>query len=584
MQTPTTMMALLLLRKLVMVIFMFTMLTAAFTLFATSASAQYPSVFVANLDASQHVSPSSSTGTGFGRVTIDDTNPDFITVRFSIFYSGLEGKATSIQVFGPATANDTPTVRFYLGTAGGTSGFVRNREFTMETAEQAQMLRAGLFYFVVKTTRHPFGEIGGTILPDNPYVSTLNGAQNGNASTGHGVARISLNASETKMIVTLVYRFMTGLQSAGIYVGLQPEDLIKSLGAPDFGGPQSGFGEFYDNLFDVTPQEVTLLKSNRLFARVIVDPSQQTPTNNNISGRIQAPGRGPRTSDFDGDGSTDMAVWRPSNGYWYALQSSNSAITANGWGVFGDVNVQADYDGDGQTDRAVVRGPGYSGGEPEPIVWYIQSSSIFDPDAPGSSLRIAYFGLNSDRPVPGDYDGDGQTDVAVWRPTEGVWYISQSATKTLRAVAFGQHPDRHAPGDYDGDRKTDLAFVRSGSPKTLNILRSSDGVIQTIALDADALGFFHRDYDGDGKLDITHITVTATNEVLWHIRQSSNGVLRLVTFGTAPSTLVPADYDGDGKADLAVWRSSDGIWTIMQSTNGQIRTVQFGMSEDKLLP
>lgn len=147
-------------------------------------------------------------------------------------------------------------------------------------------------------------------------------------------------------------------------------------------------------------------------------PGSEVDGNGNPSGdvwvmtRERLPDPKTTTADFDGDGISDVSVFRPTDGTWHVPQSS-----------------------DGQ----------YS---------------------------VQYFGLSNDKAVPGDYDGDGKTDYAVFRPSNSYWYIRYSSDSSFHAVPWGLASDVLAPADYDGDGKTDIAVYRGG---TWFILRSSDG-------------------------------------------------------------------------------------------------------------
>ena len=159
-------------------------------------------------------------------------------------------------------------------------------------------------------------------------------------------------------------------------------------------------------------------------------------------------------TDFDGDGKTDIAVYRGSNGGWYVIPSSTpGAPYGVSWGGDPtDIAVPGDYDGDGKTDIAVYRGS--NGG------WYVIPSST-----PGAPYGVGWGGDITDKPVPGDYDGDGKTDIAVYRGSNGGWYVIPSLPPgTPYGVGWGGDiTDKPVPGDYDGDGKTDIAVYRGSN-------------------------------------------------------------------------------------------------------------------------
>lgn len=229
------------------------------------------------------------------------------------------------------------------------------------------------------------------------------------------------------------------------------------------------------------------------------------------------------SGDYNGDGLSDLAVFRPATGLWAVR-----GVTRTYFGIAGDIPVSGDYSGDGTTDIALFR--------PSAGLWSIRG------------LTRANFGRSWDIPVPGDYTGDGSCNVAYFRRSTGLWAI-----RGQTRIYFGSARDLPVPGYYTGSAAKDLAVFRpaTGFWAIRDLTRTHFGRYGDYPVPGD--------YSGAGR---DEIAVYRPRTRLWAVRD-----LTRTYFSAGSGQPQPGDYQGDGRTDPAVYSFDSGRWRLQANTS-----------------
>ena len=437
------------------------------------------------------------------------------------------------------------------------------------------MLIIGLSAFIFSTTASAQQKFTVSLIgvQENPPVN----------SPGRGSCVLTLDTAETQITLSCTYSGLgSNASAAHIYtngpVGVNGPVLFNLTGASGTSGTLTLAPTA------VTPAQVADLRAKRWYVNI--------HTTNFPGGEIRGQIKIATTPfDFDGDGRTDIKVFRPSVNGFYTLISINNSVTFNAFAGGGTISPSHDdYDGDGRSDLVT-----FVAAEGNIRVWRILQTA-------SNTVREVRWGAISpnDQVVPADYDGDGKADIAIYRRSEGIWYIIRSSDNQTQAEVYGQGPDDIANvGDFDKDGKNDLTVHRdTANGKAWFTRRSSDGATSVVlwgGATAPAADFVFPpgqiDIDGDGRQDHmvirdpigpTQASPNLGNQMTYYIRRSSDGQPFVLQWGLDTDVRQFGDYDGDGKTDIVARRNEGGqqVWYIYQSSNGQGRAVTFGAAGD----
>ena len=285
--------------------------------------------------------------------------------------------------------------------------------------------------------------------------------------------------------------------------------------------------------------------------------------------------------DFTGNGILDLAI---ADGYLDEI----AILLGNGDGTFqapvlyaaGTIPRQVvvgDFNSDGRPDLAVVDGGnvdsvyGPSGTDPGGVsVLLGNGDGTFQP-AVEYAAGSGPLGI-----VAGDFDGDGQLDLAVTDYSSNqVAVLMGKGEGTFASPVFypaGSSPGAIAAADFNGDGKLDLVEADSGLVDGSNhvsiLLGTGDGSFQAPVSYAVAgfwpLAIAVGDFVGTGHQSLA--VATQIGGAVSVLLGNGDGTFQSAVacaVGVVPDSVVAGDFTGNGTIDLAVANEAGGGVSVL---------------------
>lgn len=182
----------------------------------------------------------------------------------------------------------------------------------------------------------------------------------------------------------------------------------------------------------------------------------------------------PIPADLEGDSKADLSCYNSTDRRWPTLLSSNSSYYTKSFNTnVSDISIYSDIDGDNKSDF-IVYNPGIQSFSVYLAVDCKETPSGGFSCGGGGNVAtksiIVKVGKPTSRVVTSDYDGDGKIDLATWDPVDGSWeiafaknFLSASEGKTDVTYKLGLAGDIPMPGDYNGDGSSEIAVFHQDS-------------------------------------------------------------------------------------------------------------------------
>ena len=282
----------------------------------------------------------------------------------------------------------------------------------------------------------------------------------------------------------------------------------------------------------------------------VFDPYNETYYVRNI-GASQVdttPGRDvPMQYDINGDGTTDLVAYRYNTAEYYGYVSNNTGIDQ----AFGPANSSLPVSGYYGSSGTFI----YGSYQPTSGTWFIA--------LPQPGGLVVNFGIPKiDIPVPAAYNGYNSTELAVFRNTpilggdadsftvigpNGIYEVSFT-NPAVTALGFVYKPgDIAAPGDYDGVGRDEFAIYRPSTGQffilnTPNDANPATWTLRTVTLNLPGGPNVNdepvsEDYDGGGIVDPA---VYRPSNSTFYIINSSTGLQTNIAFGPAGQSVAAA--------------------------------------------